>query len=160
MKVNQIEIGGIKELKRYLDQIYFDKSTSYQSKIIGIILILTGIVLLYNNPIILNIKIGVTAILIGTVMIFLITEKNTSMSIDIKITIFITAWILIMFYITGSLNLEIFFIMIFLGVLIIKELTDEFLTIHLKKRLTLLISMFFIIFLIIIGERIISFLGI
>jgi len=159
MKVNNTEIGGSKELKQYLNQIYFDKSTSYQSKIIGIILISAGIVFLYN-PTITNVKIGVTAILIGILMFFLITEKSTPLGIDVKITTFIILWVLAMFFITGSVNLDTFFILIVLGILITRELTDEFLTVHLKKRMALLISMFLMIYIVFIAEKIISFLNI
>ena len=157
--VNKSDAGGIQELKQLLDQYYFDKSLSYKSKIIGVLLISGGIISFFK-PLQLDIKISTTLILIGVFMLFLIMEKSTIFSIDVKITIFIISWVLLMFYITRGLNIDTFFILIVLGILIIKELMDEFITIHLKKRMNLLICMFLIIYLAYISEKIISFLNI
>lgn len=57
-------------------KIYFSINQPHiRAKIIGIILIIIGIVFLFN-PIPLYIKIGFTSILIGIFMIFMITEKS------------------------------------------------------------------------------------
>ena len=155
--------GGFKKLKRHLDRIYFDKPASYQSNILGIILIIIGIIFLYN-PTPHHLKIGGASILIGIFMIFIITGKTTAKGItDIQITLIITAWILVMFYITGitgKANLEMFFILIFIGFLIVKELTYEFTAVHVKNRMNVFISMFIIVFIVIITKKIISIAGI
>ena len=152
--------GGFKKLKRYLERIYFDKPISYQSNIFGTILVLIGIVFLYN-PTPINIKIGITSILIGTLMIFIITGKITTKGIsDVQITLIMTTWVLVMFFITGDARLEMFFILIVLGVLMVKELTDEFTTVHLRNRMSVLIFGFLIIFFTIMIQKIINFLNI
>ena len=148
-------------MRRYLDRIYFDKPASYQSRIIGIILLIVGIIFLYN-PTLLNIKIGATSILIGLFMIFLMTGETTTKGIsDAQITLGIAAWILLMFFITGlgEANLQIFFISIFIGLLMIAEISDNFTAIHLKKRLSIFISVFLIAFIVIIITKIISMAG-
>jgi len=159
IKFNNFENGGIKELKSYLNQFYFDKSTSYKTRILGIILICFGIISFYKSFFI-DIRFGITLILIGGFMIFLISEKSTPISIDFKITLFLTSWVLIMYFLTGRLKFEIYIISIFLGILIIKELSDEFITKTLKKRITILILIFLAIYILFILEKIISFVPI
>jgi len=74
-------IRGIKELKQYLSI----KQSHIRAKIIGTTFILIGIGFFldyFSNPTPINIKIGFTSILLGTIVIFLITDrsvpKNTS----------------------------------------------------------------------------------
>ena len=150
-------------MRRYLDRIYFDKPASYQSRIIGIILLIVGIIFLYN-PTLLNIKIGATSILIGLFMIFLMTGETTTKGIsDAQITLVISVWMLVMFLITGmsgTANLEIFFILVLIGFLIVKEITYEFTAAHLKNRMNVFIFLFLIAFIVLIAKKIISITGI
>lgn len=146
-------------MKRYLDRIYFDKPISYQSNIFGIILILIGIVFFYN-PTPLTIKIGITSILIGFFMIFMITGKSKTKGFgDAQITLIITGWIVIMFFITATAKdagVDVFLILSFLGALTIVELADEFTSAHLKKRMNVFIFLFLIVFIMIVAKKIIS----
>ena len=158
-KFNSSNIGGIEELRQFLDQYLFNKSLSYKSKLIGLVITTIGLASFFQ-PFQISIKISATIVLIGIFMVFLIMEKSTIISIDVKITVFIISWILLMLYFTRGLNIDTFFILIVLGILIIKELMDEFITIHLRKRLNLLISLFLVIYIVYIGEKIISFLNI
>jgi len=156
---NLLNIGGFIDLKRYLDKIYFDKPISYQSNIFGIILLVIGIVFFYN-PTPLTIKLGVTSILIGFFMIFMITGKKRTKGFgDVQITLAITGWIIVMFLITAvarNASVDIFLILSFLGALTIVELTDEFTSAHLKKRMNVFIFLFLIVFAVIVAKKIIN----
>jgi len=151
--------GGFKKLKRYLDKIYFEKPISYQSNIFGIILLMIGILFLYN-PTPLRIKIGITSILIGFFMIFMITGKSKTKGFgDAQITLIITGWIIVMFFITATAKdagVDIFLILSFLGALTIVELADEFTSAHLKKRMNVFIFLFLIVFVVLVAKKIIS----
>lgn len=136
------------------------KNLDIGTKLIGLILLIIGVVFLFNS-IDLYVKIGVTLIIIGIFMIFLIKETRKTKGINGSyITLALSIWILLIFFVTGSGRLETFFILIILGVLMTKELTDEFTAAYLKNRLNILILVFLILFIVIMGERIISFLSI
>ena len=156
---NLLNIGGYKKLRQYLDKIYFNKPISYQSNIFGIILILIGTVCFYNQTPFTT-KFGVTSILIGFFMIFMITGKKRTKGFgDVQITLAITGWIIVMFLITAvarNASVDIFLILSFLGALTIVELADEFTSTHLKKRMSIFIFLFLIVFIVIVAKKIIS----
>jgi hypothetical protein len=154
------KIGESKELKRYLDKIFFDKPIAYRSNILGVILLLIGFLFLYN-PTSITLKIGVVFILIGIFMIFIITGKKITKGInESQITSMMIIWVLVIFFITKEARFDIFFVLIILGALMINELTHEFTTIQIKNRLNILIFGFIIIFLTIMVQKIINFLNI
>lgn len=153
--------GGSTNLKTYLDKILLDKPISFQSNIIGIILIATGIIYFYN-PTPLNVRIGITSILIGIFMISFITGKTTQQKItDTQLAFIIIAWIAFIFAFTvmGHLNLELFIILIFIGLLVIKELSSGYITSYIKERLNIFVLLFIIIFILIVAKKIMDITG-
>jgi len=74
-------------LKQYLEKKYFDNSPSLKSSVIGIIFIIAGIIVLFK-PTPMNLKIGISSILIGLFLIGMMTGKNTTKRItDAQITL-------------------------------------------------------------------------
>lgn len=147
-------------MKRYLDKIFFEKSNTYQSRIIGIILILIGTIFLFKNTAFYT-KIGTTLMLIGCLVLFLIMGKSEPKKVSgTHITLIIIAWILLVFFISNDIELETYITLILIGVISIKELTYEFTPYHLKKRFDLFVFGFVILFFVIAGQKIISILGI
>jgi len=130
------------------------------SKIIGVIQILIGIYFLLIQTPKLE-KVGITLIIIGVTIIFLITEKTFYNSVNDNYIILGTIMlILVFFFVTGKSNLELFVVMIFIGLLIIKEVTEEYTSVLFKRRMGILFLAFFLIFLAIVGKRIITILHI
>lgn len=129
---------------------------SFNAMIIGLILIFTSILILFiQNP--FTTKLGLTLLIIGTIVPLFIIEKEKKISL--KITFGTIIYIIILFSITAK-DLEIFLILIFLGVLITKTVIDEYIPKSLKIRMNLFISVFFIIFIILIIKKIINLVGI
>lgn len=159
-RFKRLKFGKIKKGAKKLKTHFSIKNLDIGTKLIGLLFTTMGFVFLFN-PIDLYGKIGVTLIIIGIFMIFLIKETRKTKDINGSyITLALGIWVLLMFFVTGSGRLETFFILIVLGVLMAKELTDEFTTVYLKKRLNILIFVFLIVFIVVMGERIISFLSI
>lgn len=147
-------------MKRYLDKIFFEKPISYQSKIIGILLVTAGIAF-FCNPTILFMKIGMTLILIGVITFFMILEESVTKRIsEVQIVLILIVWILLVFFITRVGSLELFFSLTSLGILIIKDIADEFVSDPFKKRLNVFVFVFVIIFIAIVIKSIINILGI
>jgi hypothetical protein len=143
-------------LKQYLDKIFFNKSFKYQSRIIGIILFITGFIFLYY-PSEINLKISTSLLFISFIIFLLINEQMTPNKInDFQITIIIIAWILIILVITRNTEFDVFFILIIIGIIALKELLYEFLNQHLQKRFSVLFYILIILFVIIIIKRIIN----
>ena len=132
--------------------------------------------LFYINPTPLNIKISLTIIFIGSILLFLISEtyvpkrvgdsqtiknidtiKKTKLLLSEKITLIIIVWTLFSFFITNDSDLEIFFVLIFIGLLVIKLLTNEFTTLQFKKRLNIFIIVLLIGYIILIAQKILTF---
>ena len=146
----KVEIKGITDiLKTHFLRIQLHTP----SNIIGIILVIVGIVFLFN-PTYLNLKISFTMIFIGCFLVAMVSEKNIPKRISIsqikrnidsikkgrlliseKIILAIVIWTLFLFFITSDTEIEIFLILILIGILVIKEFTDKFITSHLKKRM-------------------------
>ena len=142
-------------------------------KIIEIIIILAGIYYL-RYPTLENIKISFSLILIGTILLFLISDKtksdrektplkdkpsnklfkNKSNFLSLKIAIILIVWILILFFLTGSTDVEIYFIFVFIGILIARELTDNLASKPLKHRLNVFIVIFLLAYIVIIFDKI------
>jgi hypothetical protein len=146
----------LSQFKSYLYTLFFKRTPSNNSRILGIILLILGIICI-SIPFTFNIKLGLLAALIGLYMIFLIPEKILpEKRIEIKIIVILIAWILLLFFITITLDLEIFFVLNLLGMLIIKELTDKHTTRLFKTKLNIFLFTFLIIFAILVIKRIIS----
>lgn len=141
----------------------FSFDTSYYSNsIIGILLIIVGIIFLLNLTN-LNIKIGVTLLFIGTILImfFTINEKTTKNSFTGPAIFYIfTIWIVIALMLTYNIDADIFLIVVILGIISIREFLSGFVSPRLEKRLNLLFYGLFIIFVPIIAQRIINILNI
>ena len=160
-----------KKLKTKILGTYFSvNQPNMGTKIIGTTLIIIGMVFLIDsvfletigigfliNSIYLIIKIGVTLLIIGILIILIAKEKIISITIqETQITIVTIAWILSLFFITENSDLEIFFILILIGMLLLKEGTDDLTTIYFKNRMNIFISVFFIVFVAFIGKKVIS----
>jgi hypothetical protein len=155
VKVNQRNIPGINELRRYLHQSFFDRSVSYRLRIYGILLLIVSI-LFFINPFAVNYKIGFSLLVIAVFMIFLFPAGSNQIGMEIKILISVSGWVLLMFVITGHLNLTTFFFLVVLGIIICKELTEVILSPPLRKRFTFLILIFFSVSMILFLEKIIN----
>lgn len=142
------------------------KSESYIHKILcnnrifGLLLLNIGIFFIVfivtSNT--LLVKMGITLILTGLFLMFLITEKReTSKIVEGHVIQVIVAWTLIVFIITINVNTEILSILTFLGILVIKEITDQFTSVHFKNRLNIFIFAFILLFTFIVVKRIINF---
>jgi hypothetical protein len=145
-------------VKGYLDRIFFDRLTFYQSTIIGVLLIIVGIIFLFN-PINLNLKVSASIILIGFLVILLsdINEKYVPKTITGRqLTVIIAIWIFIIFIMTSHLEADIFFVLVLMGILIIKEFLNVFFDTPLKKRLKVVFYSLIFLFLVIIVQRIIN----
>jgi hypothetical protein len=145
-----------KRLKRYLNQRFIKKTISYQTKIIGIILVCIGIIFFYN-PTNINIKIGTMLVLIGGIFFFLILNNQDYYRFECAEIIFIfILWILFLFIITGNSPPETYFFLIAIGITAIRELTNELISPNFKKNLNIFLLLIFIIFLLIVIQKIIS----
>jgi len=143
-------------MKSYFNIIFFNRSFSYKTRIIGILLILLGIIFFFNS-FWRNLKVGLLFILIGILMLLIMPKKETQNNIiDIQIFLVIIIWLLFMFCITINLDSEIFFVLLLLGILIIEEFTDKLISVSFKKRLSIIIFLFLIIFITIVTKRIIN----
>jgi hypothetical protein len=143
-------------MAQYLEKSSPKKSKNYQSKIIGIILILLGFCFLYITPI-FDYKLSGSLIFIGFIIILLISGKKTREDInDIQLTFFIIIIILAVLLITIDADFEIFILLLIIGVIALKEFIEKFLWPHLQKRLNILIYSLLILFVIVIVKRIIN----
>lgn len=147
-------------MKKYFDRIFFDKPRVYQNRIIALLLIIIGIILLYN-PTNLHLKISTSMILIGFLFIFELNEKLASRKITGQhLTTIIVVWIFLVLIVSSNIEFDDFLAIVILGILAIKELLDGFLSPQLKKRMNVLFCIFVVFFAIIIGQRIINIIGI
>jgi hypothetical protein len=153
--------GGSTDLKLFVEKSFFDKPISFQSNIIGIILIVTGIVYFYN-PTSLNVRIGITSILIGIFMVSLITGKKTIKKItdtQYAIIIITLIFLILVFTVIMHLNWEVFIILIFICLLIIKEIFSGYTTPCINERLNIFIIFFIIAFILIVVNKVMDFAG-
>jgi len=137
---------------------YLNRSFFSPSKIVGLLLVITGIIFLYN-PNDLRLKVGASMILLGLLclLFFNISEKSVSKTITgYKLTLILVLLIFIGFIITYSFEADLFFVAVILGILIVNELLSEFAGPLLKRRLTILSYFLILIFAIIIIQKIIN----
>jgi hypothetical protein len=149
-------------VKNYLNQLFFNKTTTYQTTVIGLILAFVGIIFLYD-PTSLHLKVSVSMILIGSLIIYLLhtNEKSTPRTItSVHLLVIITFWILLVFALIRDIDTDIFLIIVIIGILVIKELTDDFIDPQIKKRIDVLFYIFIVIFAVIVAQRVINILGI
>ena len=152
-----------------MNKYYLIAQPHIQAKIIGTILIGAGTGFIFI-PFPIFTKVGLTSILIGFFMIFMIQEKiedtqiignlepikgRIKLLISEKITLIVTAFILISLIITIDIALEMFFALIFIGILIGREFTDKIINMKLKTRFDAFIYLCVIIFIVLIGKNII-----
>jgi hypothetical protein len=145
-----------------VEKSFFEKPISFQSNIIGIILITTGIIYFYN-PTSLNIRVGITSILIGIFMISLITGKTTLQKItdtELAFIVITSVFFILAFSVVLDLNWEVFIILIFIGLLVIKEIFSGYATPYIKERLNIFIILFIIAFILIVVNKVMNLSGI
>lgn len=154
-----VVVGGFDQLKRNSQHRETGKKGGFSSKIIGITLILLGIVLLFT-PFSLNIKISVTLLFIGFVILLLTSKKEKHTAInDSQLILIIIIYTLIVWIITIELEFDIFLISIILGIIALKEVLHKFLNPLLQQRMKLLFFLLLILFVILIIRRIINILS-
>lgn len=177
MKKQQKKIEPTKTNEKQKRKISIQQP-NVRSNIIGLPLIIIGVVFLFN-PLRLNLKIGFTLVLIGSFMVFIISEKNkrktktdtkrkktldstkkNRLLTSEKITLILSIWVVFLSLITSKTQIEIFFVLTFIGMLIVKELSDEYTTRNLKMRMNVFISIFLIAYIAIIAQKIINILDI
>lgn len=147
-------------MKEYLKKTFFDIPIFYQNSIIGLLLIVAGIIFLFN-PSNLNLKVSASLILIGVfiIMILNINEKSIKRNITGKqFTGIIILMIFFVFIITYNIEADIFLIITILGIITLREFLFEFMSILLKKRMTILFYFLIITFSLVIGQRVINIL--
>lgn len=149
-------------MKGYIERSFFDKLSIYQSKIIGLLLIIVGIVFLYN-PTNIHLKVSAGMILMGLfiITIFDINEKSVPKAITgPQLTALILIWIFPVFIISRDIEFDIFLIVIILGIFIIYEFINDYMGYPLKKRMNVLFYLLLIVFILIIGQKVINIVGI
>lgn len=165
-------LTGVKELKKYFHQIYFDISQSYKVKITAIILFILGIFLIFysvfsdsilfkdNAPLpnlflISNIKIGLMLFFMGIFMFLFFPKNSIQQRAEFYTFFFLTGWLFIMVFI-GIDTRTNFFLFTVVGILICKELVNGYLTPSLKKKLSILTLVLFSMSMILIVVKIIN----
>jgi len=157
------------------------------SNLIEIILFLIGLFYL-TQPTMLNIKIGLTLVLIATFLLFLLNdtqqptldteetdsakpvyvEKNIlkeslrkkirSLPLPNTICLILILWTLFVFVVVN--DLEIYIILLFIGILITREITDHYISNTYKMKLNLYILIFLVTYVVLISQKIIDILNI
>jgi hypothetical protein len=153
--MNQRINAGIKKLQHDLIQFINGPPVVYWIKIIGIILLTTGIFILCF-PVDVNDTIVLSYIFIAIFILFFIPGENIQLTNDVYIFFFLTAWLIIMFFILNDGAIETFFFSVVLGMFIAKEFANGFITPQFKKRLSIVTLVFFSISMILVAEKVIS----
>lgn len=149
-------------MKNNINQKSFGFSLFYSYSIIGLIIIITGIIFLFN-PTNINMKIGISLILFGLfiIMIFNVNEEAPQYKINGKqLTIVSILWIFLIFILSYNIDAEIFLIYVILGILLIKEFLVDYMNITLKKRMIVIFYILIILFIILIGQKVINIINI
>ena len=145
-------------MKKYNNRTFLD----IPNLVIGLILIMTGVIFLFNSTNI-NLKVGISMILLGllVVMIFDVNEKKLRTTITGKqLTSILLLWIFLIFIISYNIDAEIFLIFVILGILILKEFLIDYMSNPLKKRMTVLFYLLIIVFIAVIGQKVINIITI
>ena len=148
-------------MRKYINEFSFN-TLYYRNLSIGILIIVVGAIFLLNFKN-LNIKIGVSLIFIGflLIMFFNVNEKTIEKSFSGQEIFFLfTCWLFLSLMITYNVDADIFFIMIILGIIIMRELLFESVPGRLEKRMNLVFYGLVILFIFIILQRIINILDI
>lgn len=149
-------------MKGSFNKTIFDISFLYHNNFIGLLLIIVGIIFLFN-PTNLHFKVSAALILIGILIIifFDLNDKSIPKSIDGKqLTVVITLWIIFSFIITTNIDADFSLTIVILGILTLKEFLSDFISFPLKKRINFLYYSLIIVFIIIIGQKVINIIGI
>lgn len=148
-------------MRKHLSNFSFD-ALYYSNSLIGILLIIVGVIFLLNFTN-LNIKIGASLILIGTllIMFFYVNEKTIIKSYTGQEVFFIFAiWLFISLIITYNIDADIFLIVVILGIITLREFLFGSVSPRIEKRLNILFYGLLILFILIISQRIINILDI
>jgi hypothetical protein len=148
-------------LRKHLSDFSFN-ALYYSNSLIGILLIIVGVIFLLNFTN-LNIKIGASLILIGTmlIMFFYVNEKTIIKSYTGQEVFFIYAiWLFISLIITYNIDADIFLIVVILGIIALREFLFGSVSPRIEKRLNILFYGLLILFILIISQRIINILDI
>ena len=136
-----------------------NKKNQFYGKIIGIILIILGIIFLYNT-FSFHFKLSATLLFIGFVIILMINEKKTDKAINnIQLILIIILLTLVVWLVTIDADFDIFFILIVISIIALKELLHKFLSPYLQKRMIILFCVLLIPLVIIFLQRIINILS-
>ena len=142
-----------------LNNLFFKNPPFITAIFIGIILIISGLILLYMS-LIQNLKIGITLIGIGALCFFLISEKKrleNALTLSEKITIIISIWMCISFLLTYYADLTIFFLINFIGFLIIKVLLKTYIPENVDLKLKIIMLALFALYLMLIIYNIVPY---
>lgn len=142
------------------NNLFFKIPPFITATFIGILFTISGSILLYIS-LIQNLKIGIALIIVGTLCLFLVSEKKRSGNVLLfseKITIIISIWICISFLLTYYADLTIFFITLFIGFLIIKELLNPHIPKNINLKLRIIVLSFFATYILLIVNTIVPYL--
>ena len=149
-------LGWYHELTRNFDKYFFEKSFSFQIRIIGLIQIIGGIVAFYLKTS-LYIKLGITLIIIGAFFLLLPSDKKTNKRFNnAQMVLILGSCTTLIFFVTFTFSFDMFFLIITLGITLIKELTNELITNEFKKKLNIFLFLFSLIFIAIIAQKILN----
>ena len=135
---------------------YLNRSFFSPSKIVGLLLVITGIIFLYN-PNDLRLKVGASMILLGLFFLLFLNVREINIQKTIsnqKFTFILVIWIFLVFIITYNFEADFFFIIVIIGIFIIKNLFHEYIGKIIQKRLNFMLIFFFIVFLVIVADKI------
>ena len=142
-------------MSQYINKIFFERSTLFKMRIIGILMINIGIIF-FINPIIESYNLSVTFILIGIFIFFFPSKYVNYNNKDAFVIGLILTWNILILLITINSNLEMLFVLNFLGILVINEITDKISSKSLKLRLNISVFLFFFLFIVIVITNIIN----
>ena len=149
----------IKQVTGILNNLFFKNPPFITAIFIGIILIISGLILLYLS-LIQNLKSGITLIGIGSLCFFLISEKKrleNALTLSEKITVIISIWMCISFLLTYNAYLNVFFLINFIGFLIIKVLLKAYIPENIDLKLKIIMLVFFAIYMMLIINTFITY---
>jgi hypothetical protein len=151
--------GGFTELKQSKETTSRNKKKQFYGKIIGVILIVLGIIFLYNS-FSFHFKLSATLLFLGFVIILMINEKKTDRTINnIQLILIIILITLVTWLVTINADFDIFFIIIVISVIALKELLNKYLSPYLQKRMIILFCILLVPLVIIFLQRIINILS-
>lgn len=136
-----------------------NKTHQISHKIIGVILILSGIIFIYTTFSV-HLKLSASLILIGFVIVLMTTKEDTAKTINnIQLILIIILLTLVVWLVTINVDFDIFIILMIISIIALKEMLEKFLSLRLQKRMNILFYLLFIPLVIIFVQRIINILS-